>query len=216
MSFQIETFPVYPLGCNCSILYLENQKEAIVIDPGGEGDKIYDKLQKKGYEISYILHTHAHFDHCLSSETLRDRAIGSTLCMHKGDLPLFQNLKIQCQAFGVPFHEAFTYKVDKFLEDEEVISSKIQNFGVKVIHTPGHTPGSICFLVSDSEKQILFSGDTLFSGSIGRTDLWGGDSDLIIKSIETRIFTLESETIVVPGHGEFTNVQREKKTNPFF
>ncbi|MCB1141290.1 MAG: MBL fold metallo-hydrolase [Leptospiraceae bacterium] len=215
MSIQMVTFPVYPLGCNCTILYSEESHKAVVIDPGGEDQKILSFLKEKQLILTDILHTHAHFDHCLGSSRLKDAHLDSRLALHREDLPLYENLEMQCRMFGVPFSKEPIREIGHFLEDEErLISPDSSHF--EVLFTPGHTPGSVCFLLKTEKDQFLFSGDTLFSGSIGRTDLWGGDSEKILRSIEDRIFRLEEETIVIPGHGEMTSVLREKRSNPFF
>ncbi|MBE7413336.1 MAG: MBL fold metallo-hydrolase [Leptospiraceae bacterium] len=213
MSLKVETFPVYPLGCNCSIVYDESDKEAIVIDPGGEELKILDFLKNNNLKLMYIIHTHAHFDHCLATNAVYDSHTDTKVCLHKEDLPLYQNLPTQCQRFGFQYNQKIK-TIDKFLEDEDEIRFGNNN-SMKILHTPGHSPGSVCFQIETLKESILFSGDTLFSGSIGRTDLWGGDYDTIIKSIKTRILPLEDSTRVIPGHGEFTQIYREKKSNPF-
>jgi hydroxyacylglutathione hydrolase len=215
VTVQVETFPVPPLGCNCSILYSEASQSAIVIDPGGMEKEILEKLKKRNFKLTHILHTHAHFDHCLGTSELASHHESASVCLHRDDLFLYEKLEMQCRAFGIFYSSGPIREISHFLEDEEEFYFEKKS-GIKVIFTPGHTPGSTCFYLNMEDKKILFSGDTLFSGSIGRTDLWGGDSTKIIKSIENRLFTLEDETLVIPGHGEFTKIYREKRTNPFF
>lgn len=216
MSLQIETFPVYPLGCNCSLVYSEETGEAVLIDPGGNEDEIQTKIESRGLKLTNIIHTHAHFDHCLGTAGIAHKNSQARVCLHRGDLFLYENLEMQCRAFGVKSKINPIREISHFLKDEEEINLSESKISIKVLHTPGHTPGSLCFYLELPEQKILFSGDTLFNGSIGRTDLWGGDSEKIIKSIENRLFSLEEETIVIPGHGDFTKIYREKRFNPFF
>ena len=211
----VTSFPVWPLGCNCSIIECKGSKEAIVVDPGGEEEKILSVLNERGLQVSQIIHTHAHFDHCLGThgvaEALREADPEKIVQvgLHKGDSFLYRNLAMQCGWFGLPPMEA-QESINLDLED-----GMIMHFGdqkLEVLHTPGHTPGSCCFSV----EGLVFSGDTLFAGGIGRTDLPGGDSDEILKSIRSRLFSLDDGTAVIPGHGGFTRIYNEKTTNPFF
>ena len=212
---HVETFVVPPLGCNCSILYSDSTGEAIVIDPGGSEEEIQSKLNKKNVKLTHILHTHAHFDHCLGTSYLGMQNESAKICLHKGDLFLYERLEMQCKAFGMNAKINPIREISHFLEEDEEIDFSLDR-RIKVIFTPGHTPGSTCFYLELENEKILFSGDTLFNGSIGRTDLWGGDSSLILSSIKNKLFNLEEETIVVPGHGDFTKIYREKRYNPFF
>lgn len=205
----VETFPVGPLSCNCSIVGSKETGEALVIDPGGDPEVILAKLKELGLEVKYLLHTHAHFDHVLGSRKMKE-STGAKICLHKEDQWLYDNLEKQCRMFGFAPDEPLP--VDHYLEDEE--SVKVGDVEATVLYTPGHTPGSLCYSVNDGEPY-LFSGDTLFSGSIGRTDLWGGSMDQIIKSINERLMVLEDETKVVPGHGPATSIWSEKTHNPF-
>ncbi|HMV44120.1 MAG TPA: MBL fold metallo-hydrolase [Leptospiraceae bacterium] len=213
MGFHIETFPVYPLGCNCSIVSCDESKEAIVIDPGGSEDQIFRYLNSKNLRVTQIIHTHAHFDHCLGTKTIADANENCKIGLHKDDLKLYQNIHMQCQMFGIHYSGDIR-ELDFYLEDNQILSIG-KSTNLEVLHTPGHSPGSVCFLLRSSDKHIVFSGDTLFAGSIGRTDLWGGDYDLILKSIQNRLFTLEDETLVIPGHGEGSVIYKEKLYNPY-
>ena len=213
MSFQIETFPVYPLGCNCSIVSCDKTREAIVIDPGGSEERIFKYLKSKDLKVTQIIHTHAHFDHCLGTKSVADAHEGCKIGLHKEDLKLYQSIHMQCEMFGVDFKGEIR-DIDSFLEDNQILTVGTST-NMEVLHTPGHSPGSVCFVLKSSEKQVLFSGDTLFSGSIGRTDLWGGDYDTIIRSIQNRLLVLEDETLVIPGHGEASVIYREKMYNPY-
>ncbi|MGK0290518.1 MAG: hydroxyacylglutathione hydrolase [bacterium] len=213
---DITTFPVAPLGCNCSIIVCKNTKEAIVVDPGGEATKILAELKKRNVTVKWIIHTHAHFDHCLATDevttSLRAEQESSLyVAMHKDDFFLWENLGQQCQWFGVPPQNSTT-KIDHHLQDEEFLA--FGNTKLTVLHTPGHSPGSCCFNLENT--GTMFSGDTLFQMGVGRTDLPGGDSDQLIKSVKNRLFTLDGDTKVIPGHGDLTQIGIEKKQNPFF
>jgi hydroxyacylglutathione hydrolase len=206
----LESFPVGPLQCNCSIIACKETGEAAVIDPGGDPEKILAAAEKHKVKIKYLLHTHAHFDHVLGSRAVKE-ATGAKICLHKGDQWLYDNLAKQGGMFG--FNVTDPLPVDHYIEDLEDI--EIGNIKTSIIHTPGHTPGSCCFSMADKES-ILFSGDTLFNRSIGRTDLWGGSFEQIIESISQRLFKLDDSTTVIPGHGPNTDIWSEKKQNPFF
>ncbi len=184
-------------------------KEAAVIDPGGDVEKILELLKEHDFQVKYLLHTHAHFDHIFGSSQLKE-ATGAKICLHEKDKWLYENLPMQCGLFG--FSAEKPTAVDHYLNDEEQI--KIGELKTQVLHTPGHTPGSLCFNLADKDS-VLFAGDTLFHRSIGRTDLWGGSFDDIIDSIRNRLFTLDDSTRVITGHGESTDIWSEKKENPF-
>lgn len=200
---------VGPLQCNCTILACEKTREAVVIDPGDEAPKIIQALQAENVKVKYLLHTHAHFDHIGGTRELKEK-FETKICLHRGDEKIYQMLPLQGQMFGMHFTEP--KPIDQFIEDGEILT-----FGehkLEVIHTPGHSPGGVCFKLSEKE-QLLFSGDSLFQGSIGRTDLWGADYDTLIQSIRSRILTLDGDTQVIPGHGGETLVATEKRSNPF-
>lgn len=205
----IETFPVGPLQCNCTIIACPETKEAAVVDPGGDVEDILARISELGLTVKYLLHTHAHFDHVLGSRALKEKT-EAKICLHKGDQWLYDNLGMQCGLFGFDCKEPLP--VDVYLNDQEEV--KLGNVKASVIHTPGHTPGSLCFSLAGKDSTLL-SGDTLFQRSIGRTDLWGGSFDEIIKSISERLFKLDDSTKVIPGHGPNTDIWTEKKQNPF-
>ncbi len=205
----LKTFSVPPLGCNCSIIGDPVTKRAIVVDPGGDSARILHEVQKLGLTVSHILHTHAHFDHFLASGAMK-QATGAALCLHQDDLDLWKNLEVQCRMFGVPF--VSVPMPDYWLKDEEQV--RLGEHALIALHTPGHTPGSMSFHAPN--EQLVLVGDTLFRGSIGRTDLWGGDFDTIERSIRERLYTLDDATIVVTGHGPETEIGREKESNQFF
>ena len=206
---NITTFPVGPLQCNCSIIVCPETKEAVIVDPGGDAEKIMELVRENGLTVKYLLHTHAHFDHILASSDIKD-STGAKICLHEKDKFLYDNLKGQGMLFGIKAKDPA--KIDHYLSDDEEI--EIGKLKTTVIHTPGHTPGSLCFSITDNEAK-LFAGDTLFNGSIGRTDLWGGSFDDIIKSIKNRLLVLDDSTEVISGHGDNTNIWHEKKYNPF-
>ena len=205
----IETIAVGPLQCNCSILVDEASREAVVIDPGDEAGRIAKVLERLGARAVALLHTHAHFDHITGTGELA-RLTGAAIRLHPADRPLYESLPEQAAYFGLP--ATAPSPIDAPLSDGETIA-----FGgsrLRAIHTPGHTPGSTCFLL-EGDSPVLFSGDTLFRRSIGRTDLWGGDTDQILASIREKLFGLPADTPVVCGHGPGTTIGEEKRLNPF-
>jgi len=203
-----KTFPVPPLSCNCSILGDSATKQAVVVDPGGNAERILREVDELGLTVSMILHTHAHFDHFLASGAIQ-QATQAPIGLHLDDRKLWDMLEVQCQMFGVPYSPVPS--PNAWLEDEETF--KVGAFVGTVIHTPGHTPGSLCFYFS--QNSLVLSGDTLFRGGIGRTDLWGGDPYAIEASIRERLYTLNENTVVVPGHGRETQIGIERQSNAF-
>jgi glyoxylase-like metal-dependent hydrolase (beta-lactamase superfamily II) len=203
-----KTFSVPPLGCNCSIIGDPLTKQAIVVDPGGAHERILHEVRQLGLTVSHILHTHAHFDHFLASGEMK-KATGATICLHQNDLDLWKNLELQCRMFGVVYVPV--PEPDYWLKDEEKLL--IGQVAAVAIHTPGHTPGSMSFHFPGDD--LVLAGDTLFRGSIGRTDLWGGDFDAIEQSIRERLYSLKDATVVVTGHGPETEIGLEKTTNQF-
>lgn len=202
-----ETLTVGPLEVNCYIIGSKKDNTAVVIDAGGNPEDILHLLKKHNLTLQFILNTHAHFDHVGGVKSLQDLT-GARFLLHHEDIILINYLDDQASAFGLP---SFPLpRVDKPLGDNEEIV--IGNETIRVIHTPGHSPGSVCFLLD----SMVFVGDTLFAGSIGRTDLYGGSYDTLIHSIKTRLFTLEDHVVVYPGHGTFTTIGKEKRHNPFF
>jgi hydroxyacylglutathione hydrolase len=203
-----QTFSVPPLGCNCSIIGDAVTGQAIVVDPGGSPERILHELRRLGLTVGYILHTHAHFDHFLAAGELK-KSTGAVLCLHQDDLDLWNNLELQCRMFGVSYVPVPL--PDYWLQDEEKVL--VGQVPVVAIHTPGHTPGSMSFHLP--YENLVLTGDTLFRGSIGRTDLWGGDFDAIERSIRERLYTLNDATTVVTGHGPETEIGWEKEANQF-
>jgi glyoxylase-like metal-dependent hydrolase (beta-lactamase superfamily II) len=207
---HVETFAVGPLGCNCSIVADLEAKRAIVIDPGGSYDQIHARLQALGVGVDAIVHTHTHFDHVGSTAELQ-RATGSVASIHAADRALYELLPLQAEIFRM--RAPVAADMDDGLVDGRAIRAGALELGV--LHTPGHTPGSCSFVVRSDGKTHLFAGDTLFRGSVGRTDLWGGDSDAIIQSIRSKLLTLPDDTHVVTGHGSSTTIADERARNPF-
>ncbi|GJL53667.1 MAG: hypothetical protein NPIRA02_07990 [Nitrospirales bacterium] len=203
-----KTFPVPPLSCNCSILGDPETKHAVVVDPGGNAERILREVEELGLQVRMILHTHAHFDHFLASGAIQ-QATEAPIGLHQDDWQLWEILEVQCQMFGVPYTPA--PPPNAWLSDEEAFA--VGTAVGTVIHTPGHTPGSLCFYFS--QDNLLLSGDTLFRGGIGRTDLWGGDPQAIEESIRERLYTLNEDTVVVPGHGRETQIGHERQSNAF-
>jgi glyoxylase-like metal-dependent hydrolase (beta-lactamase superfamily II) len=205
----IESFPVGPLACNCSIVADPETKEAIVIDPGDEPDRILEALSRNGLKAVALLHTHAHFDH-IGFSALMKRVTGAPLLLHEGDAPIYQRVEDQGRLFGFEFDPPAA--VDRFLAHGDRVACGAG--ALDVLHTPGHTPGSLCFRM-EGPRPVLFSGDTLFRRSIGRTDLWGGSTPQLLSSIRERLFTLPGGLLVLPGHGDRTTIAEEARLNPF-
>lgn len=206
----LETFPVGPLGCNCSILVDPTSKSALVIDPGGDFDEIRGRLEKAGAKVAAIVHTHTHIDHVGATAPLQ-RWSGAAARIHEADRFLYQMLPVQAAMLGIEQPE--TCELEGDLDDGAVV--KVGGLEVHVLHTPGHTPGSVSFLVEAQAAAVAFTGDTLFRRGIGRTDLWGGDSEGILRSIRRKLLTLEGATQVVAGHGPSTTIAEEREKNPF-
>ena len=205
----VEHIPVGLLACNCIVLGDEKTGKAIVIDPGDDIDKIEALLSKHGLTVTAILATHAHIDHVGGLALLKERT-GAPALIHEADVPLYEALAAQAEWLGVPAPPVG--EIDKNLVDGRSID--FGHLRVDVRHTPGHTPGSVS-LVLPQDKPVVFSGDTLFAGSIGRTDLWGGNFDDIMRSIRGTLMALPDEALVVPGHGPETTIGAERRTNPF-
>lgn len=202
----IKGMPVGPIMANCFIIGCEETKLAAVIDPGDEASEILKALAEEKLSLQYIINTHGHFDHVGANKKLKE-VTGAEILIHSKDAPMLSKLSVTAAAFGLRAENSPG-------PDREVSDGDIISFGkvtLKVIHTPGHTPGGISILTGNH----LFSGDTLFAGSIGRTDLPGGDYETLISTIRKKIFTLDEKVIVHPGHGPDTRISDEKIHNPF-
>ncbi len=203
-----EIFPVGPLACNCSILADETTLRATVVDPGEDIEKILAVLKRHHLTVEQIIITHAHIDHVGGAAQLK-RLTGAPIYMNQKDLPLLNMMDVQAGWLGVAAPEVAAPDVDA----SDLLALRIAEQPAQVMHTPGHTEGSICLHLP--EPQLLLAGDTLFAGSIGRTDLPGGDRKKILRSLQERILTLPDSTRVVPGHGVPTTIGEERETNPF-
>lgn len=203
-----KVFPVGPLQCNCSVIGDEQTREAMVIDPGDQIDDILDILRQENLTLKQIVITHAHIDHVGGAMKLK-AATGAPILMNQNDQALLKMLDVQASWVGM--RPPGAVKVDETIGEGSLL--KIGNISGSVIHTPGHTEGSICLYLPQEKK--LIAGDTLFAGSIGRTDLPGGSFDKIMKSIHGQVLALPDDTIVVPGHGPMTTIGEERESNPF-
>jgi hydroxyacylglutathione hydrolase len=236
VKYAIETFPVGAFQCNCSILSHPLKPGLWIVDPGDEAQFIIDRVRHFNRPIVSLWHTHAHLDHVGATKPLFEWAIDwnknwslgtPKIFLHEEDRWLYENIAIQSQMLGIPSFNV----VPKF--DRIKDRQKYEDFaGLSAIHTPGHTPGSCCLLADIHEDlsiesgfkkssveptaPVLFSGDTLFRRSIGRTDLWGGDGKRILESIQKKLFTLDPLTVVIPGHGPISTIEEESDLNPFF
>ncbi len=195
------------LQTNCYIAACEETLEGVVIDPGDDSPRIFGEIETDNLSIKYILNTHAHFDHVGANEILK-RRLGVPLALHPLDLPILRE-KGGALVFGLDAPQS--PEPDLMLEDGMVITFGKRS--LRVLLTPGHTPGHVSFF--EEEEKVLFDGDVLFDGGIGRTDIPGGSADQIMHSIREVIFTLPDETVVYSGHGNPTTIGREKSTNPW-
>jgi hydroxyacylglutathione hydrolase len=203
-----EILPVGPLQCNCSILGDERSHEAIVVDPGDDIPRIMAILQRHRLTVKQILITHAHIDHIAGAARLKELT-GAPILYNPRDLPLVKMMDVQASWLGIATPEV--RPPDDTLEEGQVIG--ITGLTGNVLATPGHTQGSVCLHLPS--QKLLIAGDTLFAGSVGRTDLPGGDSRALIHSIHDKLLPLPDETIVVPGHGPKTTIGEERFSNPF-
>ena len=207
----VETFPVGMLQCNCTILGDRASGEAIVVDGGDEVDEIARRLSAHGLRARYLVHTHAHIDHIAALGPLRERVGGAGL-LHPADRPLYATLAQQAQWLGLVTPPEVV-ALDGVLADGDVLRAGA--LALRCVHTPGHTPGSTSFALERDGKTVLYTGDTLFAGSVGRWDLGGTSLADIVRSIRTKLLVHEDASVVVPGHGPATTIGTERRANPY-
>ena len=203
-----EIIPVGPLQCNCSVIGDEGTREAMVIDPGDDVQDVLALVNKHGLTVKQIVVTHAHIDHVGGAMKLR-RLTGAPILLNQNDYALLKML--DAQAAWVGMASPGSVEIDQPLAEGDTV--RAGGLEATVLHTPGHTEGSVCLYFAAQEK--LIAGDTLFAGSIGRTDLPGGSLEKIMKSLHQRVLALPDPTIVVPGHGPLTTIGEERESNPF-
>jgi hydroxyacylglutathione hydrolase len=203
-----EILTVGPLQCNCSILGDENSHEAIVVDPGDDIPRIMAVLATHGLTVKKIIITHAHIDHIAGAHRLK-QLTGAPILYNQHDLPLVKMMDIQAGWLGIPTPTVSA--PDDTLEDGKLIA--VTGLTGTILHTPGHTEGSVCLHIPT--QSLLLAGDTLFAGSVGRTDLPGGNTRKLLSSIHEHLLTLPDDTIVIPGHGSRTTIGTERDSNPF-
>jgi hydroxyacylglutathione hydrolase len=212
----LETLPVGPLQCNCSVLGDETSREAIVVDPGDDIPRILALLARHSLTVKQIIITHAHIDHIAGAHRLK-QITGAPILYNHNDLPLVKMMDVQAGWLGIP--TPAVSKPDDTLDDGKLISIAAsperdqRGLAGIILHTPGHTEGSVCLYLPDN--SLLLAGDTLFAGSIGRTDLPGGNTSKLLHSIHERLLTLPDEVTVIPGHGPGTSIGSERESNPF-
>jgi glyoxylase-like metal-dependent hydrolase (beta-lactamase superfamily II) len=208
----LDVFPVGPIQANCVLLGDADKGELAVIDPGEEAERIADRVRHSGLRPVMILHTHGHIDHVGGTAELaeilgRDLPIG----LHPDEVELYRSASLQARMFGIEVDAP--PEPDLMLKHGDVVT--VGGLELEVRHTPGHSPGGVCFVVKGGAHPLAIVGDVLFAGSIGRTDLMGGSFPLLEQSIREQLYTLPDETRVVCGHGPDTTIGRERATNPF-
>lgn len=203
---KVHAFTVGPLQSNSYLLADEVTREAALFDPGMESEAVADVLARERLTVTAIINTHGHFDHVFGNAYFKAKT-GAPLLMHRADLDLVKRLEEQSLYFG--FRATPSPPPDRFLEEGDEV--RVGGIRLRVLHTPGHSPGGIC-LVTDG---TAFVGDTLFAGSIGRTDLPGGSAETLLTSIREKLLTLPDDTVIYPGHGPATTIGHERRHNPF-
>ncbi len=197
-----------PFAENCFFVADGENKETIVIDPGFEPDRLLEAARERGLQVTELVCTHAHIDHAGAVAPLK-RTLGVPFSMHADDKPALQMLPAAAQMFGLPDVEV--PEVDRLLAHGDSVT--VGGLMAEVIHTPGHSPGGCC--LHFAEQKILIAGDTLFAGSVGRTDLPGGDTETLLNAIKDRLLALDDDTVVYCGHGPSTTIGSERRGNPF-
>ena len=205
---NLRTYHTGPLEVNTYVLTDDSTKEAAIIDIGGDFKKIKNALDEGGYNLKFILNTHGHFDHILGELEVQKEFPDIPIYIHKDDMPHLLNIKDELKIWGFN-NNTETLTPSKFIDEADRL--QIGNYKITILHTPGHSKGSLSYYVDGK----LFSGDALFYNSIGRTDFFDGDYEELIKSIKEKLLTLPEETIVYPGHGPYTKIRNEKFSNPY-
>lgn len=209
---KVKTFTVNPFAMNCYIYWDENTKEGVIIDPGAyeesEKEEILNYVNANGIFIKLILNTHGHIDHIIGNDWAK-KEFGVPIYMHKDDMIFIKNAMKQGEMYGVIFPQP--PDPDKFIDESAEITFSDTIF--KILHTPGHSPGSVIFI--DEKEKIIFGGDVLFRGSVGRTDLYMGDMNVLLDSIRNKVFRYSDEHVIYPGHMDETTIGEEKENNPF-
>lgn len=203
---KIIKMEVGALGTNCYILYCEQTREGLVIDPGGNGEEILALIRRENIKVLFVVNTHGHADHIAANDIISNDT-GAVVCVHEEDAPMLISSQSNLSAFiGMPME---CQPAQRLLKEGDIIH--FGNIEMKVLHTPGHTPGGICLLIDD----ILIAGDTLFAQSIGRTDFPGGSYSQLIENIKNKLMVLPEHVKVLPGHGPDTTIGDERNMNPF-
>lgn len=205
---QVKRINVGPLDANCYIVWDEETKDAAVIDPGGSIEKITAVIDAEGLDVKKLINTHGHFDHIGANDEAKER-LGAPLAIHSLDVPILDNAASHAATFGLQVPNSSA--PDILLKDGDIIEAG--TIKIEVIHTPGHSEGGICLYIRD--EGMLFTGDTLFAGSIGRTDLPGGSYDELMSSIKEKLLPLDGSTRVLPGHEGESTIDNEKSSNPY-
>jgi hydroxyacylglutathione hydrolase len=208
----LETFPVGPIQANCILLGDRSAGVLAIIDPGEEAARIVERVEASGLEPTMVLHTHGHLDHAGgTADLVRRLPDGIPVGLHRDELQLYQGLVMQGRMFGLEVEEP--PMPDLWLEHGQELS--LGGLRLEVRHTPGHSPGGVCFVVHGAAEPLAIVGDVLFAGSIGRTDLMGGSFPVLEQAIRSQLYTLPDDTRVICGHGPDTTIGREKAGNPF-
>ena len=207
---QIETLSVGPFQSNCYIVACEQTDDAVIIDCGDEAPRILAAVERLGVNVRAIVNTHSHLDHVAALADVVD-VLGVPVLMHADEMPVYDMLESQAAMFGLVAPRQVG--IDRFVEHGENI--EVGRLSAEVLLAPGHSPGSICLVFAGEAETVVFAGDVLFRGSIGRTDLPGGSYETIVETLRTLFVPMSDETIIYPGHGPATTMGEEKRTNPF-
>jgi glyoxylase-like metal-dependent hydrolase (beta-lactamase superfamily II) len=207
---RVDTLTVGMFQSNCFVVSCEDTREAIVIDPGDEGGRILAHVNLKKLDVKMVVCTHGHIDHVAALSEVAP-ALGCPVLMHSGDIPLYESIDRQAMLFGL--ETPGKMKIDRLLAGGERLA--FGNLTGEVIHTPGHSPGGVCIAFPGAKPPVVFVGDVLFRGSIGRTDLMGASEREMMKTLKEIILELPNEMIVYSGHGPDTTIARERRSNPF-